>query len=86
MAVQVPMDNIILQAGIVNENLLFTTTPDATSLQYESIEYVVIPNPAMLITTAGAALYNIACCFKLNYVFTYPLNNTFTKDLSKMKG
>lgn len=54
------MDNVILQASIVNENLLFTASPDATSLQYEQIEYAVIPNPAILVTTAGSATYNMS--------------------------
>lgn len=39
----------------------------------------------MLIITAGSATYNMSLQFSINYVFTYPLNNTFTKDLSKMK-
>lgn len=40
----------------------------------------------MLITTAGSASYNMSLQFSINYVFTYPLNNTFTKDLSRLKS
>lgn len=70
----------------MNEDLLFITTPDLQSLEGEIVEYAIIANPAISISTGLPSQFSMNVDFKLNYAFMPNPANLFAEGLSLGTG
>lgn len=82
MGTEVPAKYAIMRASVENNDLVFNNAPTVADLQNEWVSYIVFINPALSLTTSQNIGFQMNVEFKLNYVFSPLVNNTFANHLA----